>query len=190
MDELCRQIDAGLLAQGDKLISEAQLMHVHQVSRSVVRDALSRLQAKGLVETRHGIGSFVLARPERSENAEDLELLEFRLGMATAAAGLAAGRRSEQALTQMRRALDEFHRTGDSEADFHFHRAIASGTGNSYFLDLVDSLKSARQRAQVDRHQRLIEYERIYHAIAGCDVELAKAAMRQHLSNSLERLQR
>ena len=53
------EIRAGQLPVGNKLPTEAEIMHRFDVSRTVVREALSRLQASGLVETRHGIGTFV-----------------------------------------------------------------------------------------------------------------------------------
>ena len=53
-------------APGDKLPSENTIVQEHGVSRTVVREAISKLQASGLVETRHGIGTFVLERaPEQ-----------------------------------------------------------------------------------------------------------------------------
>src|SRR3990167_2670163 len=48
------------LRPGDKLPTESELMGRFDVSRTVVREAISRLQASGLVETRHGIGTFVV----------------------------------------------------------------------------------------------------------------------------------
>src|SRR6185437_1170220 len=60
--ELSHELMTGALRPGDKLPTEAQVVRRHGVSRSVVREALSRLQAAGLVETRHGVGTFVTAR--------------------------------------------------------------------------------------------------------------------------------
>src|SRR5471030_309934 len=60
--ELTQHILLGKLAPGDKLPSENTLVREHGVSRTVVREALSKLQASGLVEPRHGIGTFVMAR--------------------------------------------------------------------------------------------------------------------------------
>jgi hypothetical protein len=54
------QIQGQALKPGDKLPTESAIMQAYGVSRTVVREALSRLQAGGLVETRHGIGTFVL----------------------------------------------------------------------------------------------------------------------------------
>ena len=60
---LSEEIRQGQLKPGDKLPTESEVMASFGVSRTVVREALSRLQASGLVETRHGIGTFVLERP-------------------------------------------------------------------------------------------------------------------------------
>jgi len=57
-------IDEQSLQAGDKLPTEGDLIARFQVSRSVVREAISRLQAAGLIETQHGIGSFVLSNRE------------------------------------------------------------------------------------------------------------------------------
>jgi hypothetical protein len=63
---LSEQIRDGLLKRGDKLPTESAIMEAHGVSRTVVREAISRLQAAGQVETRHGIGTFVLDTPSPS----------------------------------------------------------------------------------------------------------------------------
>ena len=88
------------------------------VSRTVVREAISKLQASGLVDTRHGIGTFVVGlgdaapfriAPEQFATLRDvIAVLELRIGVETEAAGLAATRRTEQNLLDMRAALDAF----------------------------------------------------------------------------------
>jgi GntR family transcriptional regulator, transcriptional repressor for pyruvate dehydrogenase complex len=60
VDALSEQIRAGILRPGDKLPTESAIMMEHGVSRTVVREALSGLQSAGFVETKHGIGTFVL----------------------------------------------------------------------------------------------------------------------------------
>ena len=57
MDDLSRKIEQREYAPGDKLPPESGLMCEQGVSRTVIREAISRLQAAGLVETRHGIGA-------------------------------------------------------------------------------------------------------------------------------------
>jgi GntR family transcriptional repressor for pyruvate dehydrogenase complex len=206
---------------GDKLPTEAEIMREWGVSRTVVREALSKLQAAGLVETRHGIGTFVLEPPAPSgfridpadvETAVDvLAVLELRISLETESAGLAAARRTEEQLNEMRRALDELTsgEGGDTSGhdtvspDFRFHHLIAVATGNRYFADIMSHLGATlipRARINSSRiaredwsqyHRRLSrEHEEIYDAIARRDPEAARAAMRLHLTNSRERLRR
>ena len=203
---------------GDKLPTEAEIMKEWGVSRTVVREALSKLQAASLVETRHGVGTFVLDPPMQSgfridpseiETAVDvLAVLELRISLETESAGLAAARRTEGQLSEMRRALDELV-SGDTRGndtvgpDFRFHHLIAVATGNRYFADIMSHLGATlipRARINSSRiaredwsqyHRRLSrEHEEIYDAIARRDPEAARAAMRLHLTNSRERLRR
>ncbi|CAG2152203.1 HTH-type transcriptional regulator LutR [Cupriavidus yeoncheonensis] len=214
---LTERISQGQLKPGDKLPTESEVMASFGVSRTVVREALSRLQASGLVETRHGIGTFVLARPAETPSPfridpatmgtamDVLAMLEFRVSLEAEAAGLAATRRSDEQLATMRRALDAMKRgaTEGSDsvgADFEFHLSIARATGNRYFTDIMGHLGTMlipRSRLQVNSQERAqylervhIEHENIYDAIERHDPEGAKAAMRMHLTNSRERLRK
>jgi len=215
VDDLGEKIRSQQLRPGDKLPTESAIMQAYGVSRTVVREALSKLQAGGLVETHHGIGTFVLQpraagmfRLEGSDIAttvDVLAVLELRISLETESAGLAATRRTEEQLLAMREALDDFQRNveeaGDTVApDFRFHLQIAQATGNPYFADIMSHLGTTiipRTRISAIRtHDRRGEYlsrvnrehEEIYAAIARQDPESARAAMRIHLTNSRERL--
>ena len=216
--ELAGEIRKGTLRPGDRLPTEAQVVERFAVSRTVVREALSKLQAGGLVETRHGIGTFVLESrqpanfriaPQELETLVDvLALLELRMSVEAEAAALAAQRRTAAQLTSIRRALAEFEASigpeGDAVGpDFQFHLEIARATGNRHFTELMNYLgtmiiprtrvNSARlahedRAAYLDRVHR--EHESICDAIARRDPDAARAAMRTHLANSRERLRR
>jgi DNA-binding FadR family transcriptional regulator len=215
VDDLGEKIRSQQLRPGDKLPTESAIMQAYGVSRTVVREALSKLQAAGLVETHHGIGTFVLQpraagmfRLEASDIATSVDVLavlELRISLETESAGLAATRRTEEQLAAMREALDDFERNvavaGDTVApDFRFHLQIAQATGNPYFADIMSHLGTTiipRTRIPAIRNQdRRGEYlsrvnrehEEIYAAIARRDPESARAAMRIHLTNSRERL--
>ena len=105
MNDFSAKIQRGLYLPGEKLPTEPEVMAEQGVSRTVVREAMSRLQAAGLVETRHGIGTFVLVQengpsfrisPDQLGTLRDvIALLEFRISVETEAAALAAIRRSE-----------------------------------------------------------------------------------------------
>ncbi len=206
----------GKLQPGDKLPTESAIMAQYAVSRTVVREALSKLQAANLVETRHGIGTFVIA-PQASDNfkiadpdmstmADVISILELRISLETEAAGLAAQRRTLTHLDVMQAALAAFQESiaGDSDAvpsDFAFHMEVARATGNRHFTDLMTYLGTMiipRTRVNVMHRapegrlaylQRVNgEHESILTAIRNQDSEAARAAMRTHLSNSRERL--
>lgn len=218
VEGIAAQIQSRQLRPGDKLPTELEIMRNHGVSRTVVREALSRLQAGGLVETRHGIGTFVLEPalgtgfridPAEIATAIDvLAVLELRISLETEAAGLAAQRRTEAQLVEMRAALDALEQSagggGDSVSpDFRFHLMIAGATGNRYFADIMSHMgatliprarigSSPREILDLPAYLRRVnrEHEEIYDAIARRDAESARAAMRVHLTNSRERLRR
>jgi GntR family transcriptional repressor for pyruvate dehydrogenase complex len=213
-----QQIQEQQLKAGDRLPTEAEIVQRFNVSRTVVREALSKLQAGGLVETRHGIGTFVLAaRPsgifrldpaDVAVSLDVLAVLELRVSLETESAGLAALRRSEEQLLTMRRALEDFEgNVSDAEEtvspDFRFHLEIARATGNRYFAEIMTHLGTTiipRTRitsTQIPQdqfseylHRVNREHEQILDAIARQDPESARAAMRIHLINSRERLRR
>lgn len=218
VDNLAASIRDAALQPGDKLPTEAELMARFGVSRTVVRESISKLQASGLVETRHGIGSFVIAPPaagnfsiapgDFATVADVIALLELRISLETEAAGLAARRRGADNLRALEAALGAFHNSirDDSDAvpaDFQFHMEVARATGNRYFADLMTylgtmiiprtRLKTAHSapEGRLNYLQRVnAEHETIYIAIRNQDAEAARAAMRTHLSNSRERLRR
>jgi len=212
VEKLTQSILLGQLSPGDKLPSENAIVQEHGVSRTVVREAISKLQASGLVETRHGIGSFVIERAAEQGLRLNVDtalgvrsILELRMGLETQAAALAALRRSEQQLLQMRQALDDYQRLLDSndscvEADRRFHLLIAEATGNVCFGEIMQHLGSAmipRQRlnaaergaADLSKLGQLahLEHEAILNAIKRQDPDAARAAMWLHLTNSRDR---
>jgi DNA-binding FadR family transcriptional regulator len=215
---LGERIRDGVIAPGDKLPTEAKVMAEFGVSRTVVREAISKLQASGLVQTRHGIGTFVAEpseaasfriTPEQMATLRDvIAVLELRIGVETEAAGLAAQRRSDDNLRAMRTALDAFAAANEQGrdavgADFQFHLEIARATQNAHFAELMNTLgamiipRARLEGADVVSEERRsylrrvnAEHESIYEAIATQDSDAARAAMRMHLANSRERRRR
>src|SRR5207248_2186312 len=143
VSSLSERIRDGRLQVGDKLPTEAAIMAEFDVSRTVVREAISKLQASGLVETRHGIGTFVLGlgddpgfritREQFSTLQDVVAVLELRIGIETEAAALAAQRRTDRNLEAMRKALDSLAQAVELgldaiTADFQFHLEVARAT--------------------------------------------------------------
>lgn len=216
--EFARRIREGEIQSGEKLPTEQVITRENGVSRTVVREAMARLQAEGLVETRHGIGTFVVdasaprsaladTPPQATGSPQDaMAILELRLSLEPEAAALAARRRSAEQLASIEQALRHLQdcavRGADTvEADHEFHRSIALCTDNSFFIDVMNQLGSSilprmgvgfgNQPIAPDSPDPVAqtrEQEQIYSAIALQDPEAARAAMRLHLRNGLLRV--
>ena len=218
VDAFAADIRERRIEAGAKLPTESEIMARFDVSRTVVREAISKLQASNLVETRHGIGTFALeprsldnfkiAEEDVSTIADVISVLELRMSLETEAAGLAAQRRSDANLAAMVTALEAFktsihHESDGVSADFEFHMEVARATGNRHYADLMNYLGTmiiprTRLKSALNGPEGRIpylmrvhgEHEAIFHAIRNQDAEAARAAMRMHLANSRERLRK
>lgn len=208
----------GVWSVGDVLPSESALANDFDVSRTVIREAVSRLKAEGMLSSRQGRGAFVssdrprqgFAIPERDvESLRKLaQILELRRGLEIEAAAIAATRASDEARADIQRAADAFDRASDGKApavatgvsaDLRFHRSICEATGNSYYLSLFNYLvASLRETMLAGRLQALKrgsesrdavqEHHDIAASIAQGDAERARERMRAHLKMSSARL--
>ncbi len=213
---LSNSIRLGQFQPGHKLPTESEIMAQFGISRTVVREALSKLQASGVVETRHGVGTFVMAQSDGanftiadanlSTVADVISVLELRISLETEAAGLAAQRRTQAHLAAMLVALNAFDAAIAQESDavpsdFEFHMEVARATGNRHFEDLMTYLGTmiiprtrintlpATAEGKLSYLNRVnAEHESIFNAIRNQDPEGARAAMRTHLANSRDRL--
>jgi GntR family transcriptional repressor for pyruvate dehydrogenase complex len=202
-------IEEGRLAPGQQLPSERELSEQLQVSRGTVREATQFLHALGLVEIRHGSGTFVASADGRQRLRQEWrswtrrhadrvhELLEVRRGLEAFAAELAAARKLPAGLEHMRAALDQMREaerdhdvTGLVESDVMFHRAVAETTGNAALVELADALGSQllRERAAVwdipGRALRsLKEHASIDRAIRSGDSRSARGKLVEHLAS-------
>lgn len=212
--QILEQIAAGTLRPGDKLPSENELSRAFNVSRPVIRQALVRLQADGLVATRKGLGTIVQNAPpegltrfsQPSDVAHMLRCLELRLAVEGQAASWAAQRHSTAELRRIGRALEvmgeQMTRDGGvtAAADLAFHQAVAAASGNILFEQVLQSLDEAIRRGMIialgltkerspERAQRVLdEHRAIYDAIARRDAQGAELAMRYHLDRVRQRV--
>ncbi len=152
---LANEIREGRLSPGDKLPTEAKLVEQFQVSRTVVREALSRLKSLGLVASRQGSGVYVDqsavfeplnfdARFAASREAV-IHIVEVRRALEAECAQLAAEKRSAadvRAIHKALQALDVAVEKGEEgvEEDVQFHRAIAKAAGNPFLISTLDYL--------------------------------------------------
>jgi GntR family transcriptional repressor for pyruvate dehydrogenase complex len=210
-EAILETILSGELAPGDALPSERELSQQFGVSRTVVREAVSSLSGKGLVEAVGGSGVRVLAVDPGTVGESMRNLVrqaEFDYGkvdeirgvIEVAAAGFAAQRATpsdieaiEQALTTMSEHLDDLDAC--VEADLAFHRALAVATHNELFLVLHDSLgdalvevrRSNLGRGGVARRRQVVSAHRgILDELSRHDAERASELMREHLGEVRE----
>lgn len=214
IEELRAEILGGALAPGDKLPTESALIDRFGVSRTVIREAVAELRADRLVESRHGVGVFVLERPDPAPGAihlppfskisDMIEELELRAAVEIEAAGLAAQRASpaqEAEIEDLHRRFAALSRQGQpsAEADYAFHMAIARATNNPRFESFLAQLgrrtipreklrdASGEPLPPADATRLEQEHDEVADAIARHDVAAARAAMRAHLVGSAER---
>lgn len=166
-EQLKDNLIQGTWKPGEKLASENELASLFGVSRITIRQALSRLAALGLVETRLGEGSFV-AEPKPgmymqsiipavflgSSISDDFEreLLEFRVVNEVATAKLAVDHATDEDLEKLTYLRNEMVRAAERNdiarytgADFQFHEAISAMTHNSIVMAVHSILSDALQ---------------------------------------------
>jgi GntR family transcriptional regulator, transcriptional repressor for pyruvate dehydrogenase complex len=211
---IARQIGEGRYRPGAKLPPESRLSEVFGVSRSVVREAISRLKTEGLLDSRQGKGVMVLGPAARTafrmggiDRLSPQELAQFyemRSVIESETAALAACRRNStdlkrlhDSLTRMAQAVEEG--TDGTGPDVEFHRIIAEASGNRYLKDLMEFLntragqviRTAREHSsrspKLPAHVQQ-EHEDIFQAIAAGDAEAARRISRRHLQNAARRL--
>lgn len=213
-EALLARIESRQLKPGEKLSPEAALALEFGVSRTVVREAISRLKHEGLVESRQGSGVFVRLQPALSplkiddsvlESRESiLQIVELRRAIESEIAALAAQRRSNSQLAEIEAALeliDTAVSAGEDgvEADVAFHRSIAEATGNPFFLKTTNFLAqylNAATRITRANEARRVEFMRqvrkehgaIIGAIRERDAVRARNAAATHMFNAARRL--
>ncbi len=208
----------GVWQVGVMLPSESALADDLDVSRTVIREAVSRLKAEGLLASRQGRGAFVASdRPRMGfaiaeQDVESLrklsQILELRMGLEIEAAAIAATRGTDAARADIESAADAFDRASGGGAagvaegvrtDLRFHRAICDATGNDYYLGLFNYLGASLREAILAGRLQAIrrgsdsrdagqEHHGIAAAIARRDPMLARERMRTHLELSHDRL--
>lgn len=207
------EISSGRLQPQSRLPTEFELAEHLNVSRSVIREAISQLKADGVLISRRGTGSFVSDKPAgtvfrlpeiRGQRSNLEQLFEMRLWVEVQSASIAAVRRSAGDLESMSNALDAMNNSSldlakSAAADVAFHRAIATACKNEYFLAFLDflgqQLAEARRKAW-ENSARMVEgsepaqaeHLALLEAIAQGDPEAAARTAAAHLERAAQRL--
>lgn len=212
---LIDQIERGALQPGDRLPTEAQLAESHGVSRSVVREAVHRVKARGLLVARQGSGVYVAPAAPHQPLAFDptvlesmtavVQVVELRRVLEGEMAALAAERATRSQIAGLKRsfkAIDAAIAAGRDglDEDMGLHRAIGAATGNPQFSRLLAFLEqylreamrvtkgNEARRADFMRQVRE-EHLALVEAIAAHDVDGARQAAISHLINGEWRLE-
>lgn len=212
-DALAAEIRAGRLVAGDKLPTEAVLVEQFSVSRTVVREAVSRLKSLGLVDSRQGSGMYVkeagfspLNFDARFAVSKQAVIRWWRCGALEAeVAALAAQRRTQADVKRIRQSITALEKAvqagGDGVSeDVKFHRAIADAARNPFLIGTLEYLGQFLQGAtRVTRanearradfaRQVADEHEQISHAIEAGDVAAARRSAARHMDNAIKRIE-
>jgi GntR family transcriptional regulator, transcriptional repressor for pyruvate dehydrogenase complex len=206
-DQLLVSIQSEQLTAGSRLPSERELSEQFGVSRTVVREAVRSLAAKGVLEVRSGSGVHVtpvaassvseqMALFLRGRGAIDYaKINEVRMALEIRTAQIAAERATDEDIAELREHSERMATLDDVDAasaeDVEFHRAIARATHNELFTVMLDSIGAILleiRHATLGLPGRIQEgvsfHERILDRIAAHDVGGAGEAMREHLEDA------
>lgn len=216
VERLLARIQEGAWRSGDRLPPERDLAEAFGVSRTVIREAVKTLEARGVLETQTGSGVYVRspdsAMVSRSlhmylqlldQDGIDLRLAEIRRVLEVEIAALAAIRSSPEERQELRRLCQEMRKHAGSprvlaEMDFQFHLLLAEATRNELFgillSPVIEQLHDHFLYAWEHFGARPVEsvfaqHEAITAAVEAGEADLARRAMAQHIAFYIEILQ-
>lgn len=198
VEQMRLQVAEGVWAVGTRIPSESELTTMLGVSRPSVREAVRSLVQLGLLETRQGDGTYVVADDatqvalRRAIGAADTrEVIRVRRALDVLAGREAAENRTEADLAELARLLERRSEAiasvdiaGFTEADVEYHLAVARASGNrllsslyaSFDSSLRESITDASQLAKGADPDRADMHEALFRAISAGDVETAMSA--------------
>ena len=207
VDEIQEMIIAGTLETGMKLPSERELSEQIGVSRTVVREATKILDARGLLELRPGVGTFV-----REINGQQISgsltmlldtkgitlqnLHEVRMILEVEIAGTAASEATEEEIAHLESVLSDLEKAvrdpeAFAEGDAAFHHALAELSHNPLMVMLLDSISDLMRdiRVSVSNYPELFQtavpaHREILTGVRAKDPSRARGAMRHHLEDA------
>ena len=209
--QLRDQILRRIWPPGSKLPSEHELSRTMGVSRVSIREGIQHLVSLGILETRHGEGTFVreLGSGQVHFNAllpllvlddiDILQVLEYRRIVEKGAAALAAERATDQDLVEMEAVYEQMVQVRDNVAEFaradlEFHLVLAKATGNPVIIKVNNVLRSILEISMENIVSTLgmedgLHYHRlIIDAILARDAQAAEGIMQEHVDRTIVRL--
>ncbi|MBO4377214.1 MAG: FadR family transcriptional regulator [Lachnospiraceae bacterium] len=195
----------GTWRSGDKLPSENELSETFGVSRMTIRQAMQKLKALGLIETRTGSGSYVReVSPEDSLNdliplmyigkPSQMHVFQFREMIDSESVRIATPLMDDRSLDQleemlgkMKKAAEEDNGKSFSHYDLKFHTYIVSMSGNPMLIKAYEILlnvlkESMNSVIEKMKYKPALDYhKKILDAMKKKDADLAEKTMREHI---------
>ncbi|WP_431803681.1 FadR/GntR family transcriptional regulator [Halobacillus andaensis] len=197
-------IRSGTYQPGEKLPSVRELCDLFDVGRSAVRDAITSLKGKGLVESRQGEGTYLCHFDSTKlldqflflPNVKDIEaLFQVREMLEAGIVKLAAQHRTEEDLQAIEKSVTEMKTKGGEDqglSDYQFHLCIARASGNHILYQLMEFISSSTKKSMIGFHGAIAldplllkeviqQHERILEHIRAGESEQSGEAMVDHL---------
>lgn len=213
-DALAAEVRSGRLSEGDRLPTEAALAEQFGVSRTVVREAVSRLKSLGLLDSRQGSGVYVrpagveplrFEMPHVASREAVIQMVELRRALEAEVAALAAERRTPEDVQRIREAIEALHAAvvaggNGADEDVRFHRAIAEAARNPFLIGTLQYLRQflhgatrvtrANEARRADFAREVArEHAQIVEAIEAGDPLRAREAAKSHMDNAIRRIE-
>ncbi|MGG1679078.1 FadR/GntR family transcriptional regulator [Neobacillus sp. NRS-1170] len=200
-----KDVENGVYTYGDKLPSQKELANRYQVSLIVIREALTKLSAVGIISFHQGKGTYLNKSEEGTFVAPEfsslifhninnlLEIVEARQIVESETSSLAAKRRTnnnlleiEKTIVGMKKSLNDYEHFAKWDVEFHIAVAKAS---NNQVLQKITTLLIDSYRSEISKffqvpgviEKILMEHESIYYQILNGDSRKASLIMRNHL---------
>ncbi|WP_041081108.1 FadR/GntR family transcriptional regulator [Thermotoga profunda] len=212
VNQIISSISKGELQPGSLLPSERDLAQMFNVSRVVVREAISALSLLGIIQKKWGKGNFISENVNLSlirnsvkhlivvKEQEVIEVVEARMAVECELAALAAVRRTSTDLNRLKKALDDYLKSSREspkrvELDLSFHMTIAE-IARSRILEGLQKVLSEKYFSIMQIGTRLDdamksaeqEHTQIFEAIRNSDEAMAREVMRSHLVRLARRI--
>ena len=207
-DQMQNLIIDGTWKPGDKLPSENELASAFGISRMTVRQAMQKLKALGLIETRTGSGSYVrevspedslndliplmyLSKPSQTHVFQFREMIESEsVRIATQKATADDLKQIESLLKKMKKAADKGNELEFSKYDLGYHLAIVNITGNPMIIkayDILHGVLAESMNSVIDKMKfapALDFHTKILDAMKAKDDDLAEQLMHEHIKEN------
>ena len=213
VEEIRNEIIAGKLKNGDKLPGEFELADKYSVSRFTIREAMKKLTSMGLVDVKHGVGSFFnILSPESylkpllptilMSDQDIRSVCETRMAIETQTISLCVERITDEEIEELHKlclSMEQAFAEGDhaeyNRYDLEFHLAIARAARNKMLYEILDSLQSllAIQMTRTVELPDSIEHSIKRHKLmveflVDREEKLARDMMELHIADSLNAL--